>query len=144
MGAIEGGVARLLEVAEREAVQLARQVARGEKRLDEFLGTVGRAGIADHPAVNVIGDGAETALEIRHLVPDDHVEAQELAVCHLCVINGISGAVTLCRYLHVLPCSTHKGEHSLIETDIRGKARGRGIDVTALAVFTDPLPTVLD
>ena len=31
----------------------------------------------------MIGDGSETALEIRHLVLDDHVEAEALAVGHL-------------------------------------------------------------
>ena len=58
----------------------------GEKRFDEVLGPVGRAGIADHPAVDVVGNRPETALEVRHLVPDDHVEAEALAGRHQQII----------------------------------------------------------
>ena len=72
---VERGVACLLEIVEREAVQFAGQTALGEERDDEILRAVGRAGVADHPAADVIGDSIETALEVRHLVLDDHVEA---------------------------------------------------------------------
>nr|WP_143748226.1 hypothetical protein [Mesorhizobium carmichaelinearum] len=79
---IERCVARLLEIVEWEFVQLAGQAAGCEERFDEILGPVSRAGIADDPAVDVVDNGPETALKVRHLVLDDHVEAEPLAVCH--------------------------------------------------------------
>ena len=54
---------------------------------DEILRAVGRSGVADDPAVNVIGNRAETALEIRHLVLDNHVEAKRLRGRHWQVIG---------------------------------------------------------
>jgi len=60
-------------------VQLSRHISCGEERLDEVLRAVSGTGIADYPAVNVIGNAAETAPQIRHLVFDDHVEADRLA-----------------------------------------------------------------
>lgn len=64
-------------------MQFARQVAGSEERSDEILGPVGRAGIADDPAVDMVGDRSEAALQVRRLVLDDHVEADALAACHL-------------------------------------------------------------
>ena len=63
-------------------MQLARQVAGGEERFDEILCPVGRAGIADDPAVDVARNCAETALEICHLVLDDHVQANASVFYH--------------------------------------------------------------
>ena len=83
--AVEGRIPGLLEIVEGKAVQLPGQPAPGEERGDEFLRSVGRAGIADHPASDVIGNGTETALEIGHLVFDDHVAAQQLAARHITV-----------------------------------------------------------
>jgi hypothetical protein len=61
---------------EREAVQLPRHIARREESSDEVLRAVGRAGVADHPAGDVVDNGGETALEIAELVLDDHIEAE--------------------------------------------------------------------
>ncbi|MER8492001.1 hypothetical protein NKH53_27705 [Mesorhizobium australicum] len=83
IGMIERCVASLPEIVEWEFVQLARQVAGSEEGFDEILGPVGRAGIADDPAVDVAGNRSKTALQVRHLVLDDHVEAEALAACHL-------------------------------------------------------------
>ena len=80
---IERRVARLLEIVKWEAVQFAGQAASGKERDDEILRAVGRSGIADHPARDVIGKRAETAFEVRHLVLDDHVEAQRPAARHV-------------------------------------------------------------
>ncbi|MER9726935.1 MULTISPECIES: hypothetical protein [unclassified Mesorhizobium] len=85
---IERRVARLLKIMEWEFVQLARQVAGSEERFDEILGPVGRAGVADNPAVDVVDNRPETALKIRHLVLDDHVETEALAVCHALTIGS--------------------------------------------------------
>ncbi|MER9845224.1 hypothetical protein NKJ59_29055 [Mesorhizobium australicum] len=82
IGMIERRVARLLEIVEWEFVQLARQVAGSEEGFDEILGPIGRAGITDDPAVDVVDNRPETARKIRHLVSDDHVEAEPFAVRH--------------------------------------------------------------
>src|SRR4029077_512330 len=82
IGTIERGVPRLLKVLEREAVQLAGYAARGEERFDEIGRAIGRAGIADHPTIDVVDEGAETALKIRRLVLDDHVEAKRFRIGH--------------------------------------------------------------
>ncbi|TGU03071.1 hypothetical protein EN806_43550 [bacterium M00.F.Ca.ET.163.01.1.1] len=82
---VERGVARLLEIVEGEFMQLARQVARGKERPDEILRPIGRARIADDPAIDVVGNRAQATLQVRHLVLDDHVEAEALAVCHMTV-----------------------------------------------------------
>ncbi|TPO10582.1 hypothetical protein FJ987_20740 [Mesorhizobium sp. CU2] len=79
---VERFVARLLEIAEGEFVQLAGQVAGCEERSDEILRPVGGSRVADDPAIDMVGNRAEAALEVRHLVPDDHVEAKPLAVRH--------------------------------------------------------------
>nr|WP_143019569.1 hypothetical protein [Mesorhizobium qingshengii] len=88
IGVIERRVARLLKVMEWEFVQLARQVAGGEERFDESLGPVGRASVANDPAVDVVDNRPETALKVRHLVLDDHVEAEALAACHVLTIGS--------------------------------------------------------
>ncbi|UCI29388.1 hypothetical protein FJW03_16100 [Mesorhizobium sp. B4-1-4] len=82
VGVIECCVARLLEIVEGKFVQLARQVAGSEERFDEILGPIGRASIADDPAVDMVDNRPETALEVRHLVFDDHVQAKPFGVCH--------------------------------------------------------------
>ncbi|MER9313034.1 hypothetical protein NKI51_27710 [Mesorhizobium australicum] len=76
-------ITRLLEIQEGKLMQFARQVAGSEERFDEILGPVGRAGIADDPAVDVVGHRSKAALKVRRLVLDDHVEAEALAACHL-------------------------------------------------------------
>ena len=78
VGAIQRCVARLLEVDEGPTAQLAGQAAGAEKRLDEFLGAVGRAGVADHPTGKAVGQRRKTPWQIRHLVLDDHIEAKSL------------------------------------------------------------------
>ncbi|WP_436258605.1 hypothetical protein [Mesorhizobium caraganae] len=88
IGMIEGRVARLLKIMEWEFVQLARQVAGSEERFDEILGPVGRAGVADDPAVDVVDNRPETAWKVRHLVLDDHVETEALAACHVLIIGS--------------------------------------------------------
>jgi len=99
IGMVERGVACLLEIVERETVQLSRQIALGKKCDDKILGAIGRAGITDHPATDVLGDRAKTALEVRHLVLDDHIEAEPLAVGHRRAITmqrtGIAGQMRL-------------------------------------------------
>jgi FkbM family methyltransferase len=65
-----------------------------------LLRPVRRAGVADHPASDMIGDGAETALEIRHLVLDDHVQAQQLAIRHITVWKKKRPWVLDARYYH--------------------------------------------
>src|SRR5271155_3328221 len=63
---VERRVTGLLEIDKGKAVQLPRNVARGEEGADEILRAVGRAGVADHPTRDVWRDRGETALEIRH------------------------------------------------------------------------------
>ena len=79
---LEGSVPRLLKVEERKTVKLSGNTALGEKRLDELLCAIAGSGVADHPAGDVIGDCAETAVQVRHLVLYDHVEAERLAIRH--------------------------------------------------------------
>ena len=93
IGAIERLVARLLKIPERETVQLAGHVACSEEASDHVLRAVGRQGVADHPAIDMAGERCETAFEILHLVPHDHVEAK--ASGHRCylimVLDGTVG-----------------------------------------------------
>ncbi|RUW15742.1 MAG: hypothetical protein EOQ58_13960 [Mesorhizobium sp.] len=79
---IERGVAGLLEIFEGELMQLPGQVAIGEESPDVILGPVGRPGVADDPAVDVVDNRPQTALQVRHLVLDDHVQAKSLARGH--------------------------------------------------------------
>jgi hypothetical protein len=81
------GVSCLLEVEERKAVKLAGNTALREKRLDEVLSAVGGSGIADYPSGDVIGDCTKAAIEVRHLVLHDHIEAERLARRHFQVIR---------------------------------------------------------
>ena len=80
----------MLEVEERETVKLAGNTAFREKRLDKVLSAVGGSGVADYPASDVIGDCTKTAVEVRHLVLHDHIEAERLAVRHFRVIKQAS------------------------------------------------------
>src|SRR5688572_7367390 len=100
---IERGVARLAEIVKREGAEFARNPSVGEKVLNEILGPVGGTGIADHPAVNVVGDRSKAALDIRHFVLDDHVEAESfdfghstLSVCAQFRIPTMSSSVRIC------------------------------------------------
>ena len=60
----------------------ARKIAPGKECLDEVLRPVGRASIADDPASDVVSDCRQAALEICHLVLNDHVEAKALVFYH--------------------------------------------------------------
>jgi hypothetical protein len=64
-------------------VQFPRDTAGRKERSDEVLRPIGRTGVADHPARNVMDDGAKAALEIFPLVFDDHIEAERLRIRHL-------------------------------------------------------------
>ncbi|WP_337091000.1 hypothetical protein [Mesorhizobium argentiipisi] len=85
---LEGRVARLLEIVEREFMQLAGYVAGGKERADEILRSIGRARVANYPAVNVIGNRAETALKIGHLVLDDHIQAETFCGTHSLTLDS--------------------------------------------------------
>ena len=56
-------------------------------------------GIGPDAGRNLLGDRVETALEVRHLVLDDHIEAEPLAVGHRRAITmqrtGIAGQMRL-------------------------------------------------
>ncbi|WP_131802862.1 hypothetical protein [Mesorhizobium sp. ORS 3428] len=82
IGTVERRVARLLEIVKGKLMQFAGHIASGKERSNEILASIGRSGIANDPAVDVVGNRTKTALEICHLVLDDHVEADALAVCH--------------------------------------------------------------
>src|SRR5208337_3503943 len=43
-----------------------------------------------YPTRNVVGNGAETVLEIGHLVPDDHVEAERFAVSCVDIVAKVA------------------------------------------------------
>jgi hypothetical protein len=74
--AVQRRVARLGEIDERKAMQLAWNIARGEEAANELLGAVGGSGIANDPAGYIRRNGRQTALKIRRLVLDDHIQAK--------------------------------------------------------------------
>lgn len=63
-------------------MKFSRKIAPGKERLDEVLRAVRRTGIADDPASDVVSDRRQAALEICHLVLDDHVQAKALIFHH--------------------------------------------------------------
>jgi hypothetical protein len=75
-------VARLGKILEWKAVYLTGNTTGCEERADEFLSSVVRTGITDHPAGDIRRDGAKTAFQIRHLILDNHIKAEGAAVPH--------------------------------------------------------------
>jgi hypothetical protein len=61
-------------------VQFAGNAALGEERLDQVLRAVGGAGVADHPAGDVVGNRAQAAQQDAAFVAHDHVQADQRTV----------------------------------------------------------------